>query len=481
MNDTSEDRDVKLTIATIQTDRKLLQDNIAMRVRYGWAFIALIVSLLMLISVPQDSQVDFQPKETYLLSVICLVTSIVLILMGLFSSHYGSSYKLFTNHGPIDDFDVLCTEQELHKKALYKNQLSSLYNGQSIMVAFVGVMVLLIASPVNVLSDPILVTLSMGCMFFSGMFLKKRMYRMYQIDENRLPGRGRSSILGHLGHMNLKFILDKCKWLHNKMSDTSSFINDGRVIEMSYGIVVIFFAYLIQTLLVILGAIIPFDALKIVSMIFFAAIAGFCAKHVYMVVMANLDPTKLDYNTASWNPLYWMMTGFRIGILGILIASVLLIYKVNLDTNYTLFFATTILFIMMILYYFALWYNRDYLNILKLDSLDENPKASLTTKTSFKVDFDFQVENRTLNVSVNNNDVGRKERWILRFAIEHLIFYPSKYEKIKINFPKKLKNEFKYTRGRGDLDVECDYVKNKLDTTEQNNNTSKQSHEESTP
>jgi hypothetical protein len=173
MNDTSEDRDVKLTIATIQTDRKLLQDNIAMRVRYGWAFIALIVSLLMLISVPQDSQVDFQPKETYLLSVICLVTSIVLILMGLFSSHYGSSYKLFTNHGPIDDFDVLCTEQELHKKALYKNQLSSLYNGQSIMVAFVGVMVLLIASPVNVLSDPILVTLSMGCMFFSGMFLKK--------------------------------------------------------------------------------------------------------------------------------------------------------------------------------------------------------------------------------------------------------------------------------------------------------------------
>lgn len=92
-----------MTIATIQTDRKLLQDNIAMRVRYGWAFIALIVSLLLLISVPQDSQVDFQPKETYLLSVICLVTSIVLILMGLFSSHYGSSYKLFTNHGPIDD------------------------------------------------------------------------------------------------------------------------------------------------------------------------------------------------------------------------------------------------------------------------------------------------------------------------------------------------------------------------------------------
>ena len=280
--------------------------------------------------------------------------------------------------------------------------------------------------------------------------------------------------------MTLKFILDKCKWLHNKMSDSSSFINDDRVIEMSYGIVVIFFAYLIQTLLVILSAIIPFDALKIVSMIFFAAIAGFCAKHVYMVVMANLNPTKLDYNTASWNPLYWMMTGFRIGILGILIISVLLIYKVKWDTNYTLFFATTILFIMMILYYVALWYNRDYLNILKLDSLDENPKASFITKTSFKADFDFQAENRILNVSINE-DVGKKERKILRFAIEHLIFYPSKYEKIKINFPKKLENEFKYIRGRGDLDVECYYGENKSNTTEQNNKTSEQSHEESTP
>ena len=42
----------KQTLSTIQSDRKLLQDSMTMRVRYGWALIAILAALVMAVALP---------------------------------------------------------------------------------------------------------------------------------------------------------------------------------------------------------------------------------------------------------------------------------------------------------------------------------------------------------------------------------------------------------------------------------------------
>lgn len=448
-------------VSSIQADRKLLQDNITMRVRYGWAFIALIVSLLMIISIPQTNQIDFQPEDMYLLSVVCFIASIALILMGLFSSHYGSSYRFFTSDGFLNDREQLKIEQELHNKTLYKNQLSSLYSGQSILMAFVGVMVLLVASPVNVLDeiDYVLVIIAMGCTFFAGSFLKKRMYRMYQINNHRLPGRNRASVLGYIMHRCIGRRLSKGVPSKDGAQDGAAsghgrvFNKDPRVREMIYGDTVVAIAFIIQAAIVVINHYMPLDALDVVSMLFFAAIAGFATKHTFMTIMANLDPSKRDYNTVSWNPLYWISLAFRVLIVAVMVVAILAVYVFGLDFAYTLLFSVLILIILAI-YGIVLRHFDDYLVVLNMDDLEDRFSVSeLWLKGEMVARYVFSPVEKTLVIETDRT-LSEHESKVLRFGIEHLLIYPSEYDRVTVVLPSGWNSGVKYYRGRGDLEVD---------------------------
>lgn len=457
-NGRGSDKNCDLMISSIQTDRRLLQDNISMRVRYGWAFIALIVSLLLIISFPQQNPIEFQPEDVFILALVCLVTSIAMVLMGLFSSHYGSSYKLFANDGPLEDRDQLKIEQHLHNKTLYKNQLSSLYNGQSILIAFVGVMILIMSSPVNLLNenDCVFVIISMGCMYFSGTFLKKRMYRMYQIDDDRLPGRGRASVIGRFGHKITYKML-------SNFEKSQDFIQDKRIRELFYSIAVMIVAFIIQATLVVMNHIIHLDALDVVSMMFFAAMTGFASKLIYMTVMANIDPSKRDYNTVSWNPLYKISLVFRVMILAYMVATVIMVYEEGWDTDCTLLFAA-IQLMTIVAYVLVLYFWGDYLAVLRMDDLEDRYCVSvLRFDDGFVAKYQFRPVKKTLTISTTAVPLPHHCK-VIRFSIEHLLVYPSKYDKITVKLPHGWDDHFSYTRGRGDLQVyTVKSAKNNLD------------------
>ena len=302
------DEEKKQMISTIQTDRRLLQDNIAMRVRYGWALIAIIASVIMLIALPDRVDFQFHPGM-YFLALIGFIIAVAMVLMALFSSHYGSSYRLFEEGSVMSIDELLGLEKSLHRKTLYKNQLSSLYCGESLFVTFAAVMCLVVASPVNVLKehDMAIIAVSMACMFYAGVFLKKRMYRMYQIDCTKLPGKDESSMIGFWAH-RIKVVFCQDDDVEGLLGDKPRSIRDEWS-ELTYGTAVIGVACILETVLITASLLVqsdsPFDyPLRVAELLFLSAIAGFVFNQIGLTFTSKIHPSGSIYAIASWNPLY---------------------------------------------------------------------------------------------------------------------------------------------------------------------------------
>ena len=321
--------DRRLLLETMQGEKRMLQDNISLRVMYGWALIAVLAALIMAISIPTETTLHFEPRDMYVLSLVCLALAILFVFLALFMSHYGSSYRLFRKDERLRSDDILEIERDLHKKTLYKNQLSSLYSGLSLLMTFVGVMVLVASSNDNALNDmdPMLIMLAVGCMFFAGSFFKKRMYRIYQIRRDKLPGLNLSSTSGYIGHLTVHlfhWIIHQIRKLipqHSKTdplvsseklqasnrADGFDFVRDPNIREMSYGITIVLISTVIILATIILGNKFEVDALNVTIVLFLGAMLGFVAKQVHMTVVQNVDPTHGETNVAAWNPMFTKM------------------------------------------------------------------------------------------------------------------------------------------------------------------------------
>ncbi len=469
-NDTE---DKKSLISSIQTDRRLLQDNIAMRVRYGWVLIGLIVGVITLISIPQENPIGFD-RGLYSLSLIGYILSIVLILRALFTSHYGSSYKLFDTDLGLDE--ILSVEKSLHRRTLFKNQLSSLYCGESLFMTFTATMVLVIASPVNVLKDHdiVLIVVSMGCMFFAGSFLKKRMYRMYQIDRRSLPGIADSSMMGHVGHRissGIRRILGK----NGTYRKNYPAIED-ELSELSYGRAILAFAFILEAMILTASYLTSPDSdfdypLRILALLLFAAMAGFLSNQISLTATAMLHPSGHARRIASWNPLNLHALLFETLDLAIVVALILIPCVYGHEDGVALI-AVSCEFIVLFVFEAAFRGDEDYIKATELERSGDGYHLQLKDGTAIV----YTVASNRVEISVEPQPTeqespdwmeasSEKERLmkkadahrrkVCRLGLERILSDIESPDEIALYVPKAWVEHFKdYHRGRGYTDID---------------------------
>lgn len=438
----------KQTLSTIQSDRKLLQDNMTMRVRYGWALIAILAALVMAIALPSGtSGVDFDPGNVYALSIILLVVSVTFVFMGLFTSHYGSSYRLFGDDGGLDLDGLLEIERSLHRKTLYKNQLSSLYSGQSLLVAFMGIMVLLIASPDNVTDDGFILAVATCCAFLSGSFLKKRMYRIYQIQRDRLPGLGATSLAGHIIHRVWRRLVVRGP-VSNRYAKYSESFMDDNVRELLYGMRYIVPSVLLLIALSVVETTFQPEAVHIVYMLLFGAVAGFVSKQMQMTVTTNIDPSLGD-NIASWNRLHIWVLVFRV-LTVVLLGGALFADSVCAMSPF-LEIVFPLLFLALLGVFCAfVWYGRDYLRASRLKVGDDG-SAEFKLKEGRAVTYTYD---RTAGVVSVDAEIRDKHDCIAaRLGLEKFLstIRPEDPACVTVRLPQGWR--LPYERGRGRMEV----------------------------
>ena len=438
----------KQTLSTIQSDRKLLQDNMTMRVRYGWALIAILAALVMAIALPSGtSGVDFDPGNVYALSIILLVVSVTFVFMGLFTSHYWSSYRLFGDDGGLDLDGLLEIERSLHRKTLYKNQLSSLYSGQSLLVAFMGIMVLLIASPDNVTDDDFILAVATCCAFLSGSFLKKRMYRIFQIQRDRLPGLGATSLAGHIIHRVWRRLVVKGP-VSGRYAKYSGSFRDENVRELLYGMRYIVPSALILIALSVVETTFQPEAALIVYMLLLGAVAGFVSKQMQMTVTTNIDPSLGD-NIASWNRLYIWVLVFR-GLTLLLLACALYVDSGGaLPLSWEIVLPLALLVILCFFCAFV-WHGRDYLRASRLKVGDDG-SAEFKLKEGRAVT--YMYDRTTGAVSVDAEIRDRHDCIAARLGLEKFLstIRPEGPACVTVRLPQGWR--LPYERGRGRMEV----------------------------
>ncbi|MDO5862245.1 MAG: hypothetical protein Q4Q58_05590 [Thermoplasmata archaeon] len=294
-----------------------------MRIRYGWALIALITSLIMVVSVSGESTIEYLPVDVYILSTVCFVVAILFVIMAMFASNYGPSYSLFSKKSMMRVDELLSVEKELLKKTLYKNQLSSLYCGQSLLVTFIGAIVLLISSTVNIANDAVLASFCIGAAFVCGAFLKKRMYRIYQIDKDKLPGVADRSTLGHWFHSIA------CWWREWRAKPRFRYDSLKPDIadclkELDYGINTVVVAYILQIIVVVIACISGLTSFWLTALMLSAAIAGFERMQARLVVSSAIDPSEAVKDTACNNPLHTIAWWYQAFLVDIVVANSIL-------------------------------------------------------------------------------------------------------------------------------------------------------------
>ena len=438
----------KQTLSTIQSDRKLLQDNMTMRVRYGWALIAILAALVMAVALPSGTDgVDFAPGNVYALSIILLVVSVTFVFMGLFTSHYGSSYRLFGDDGGLDLDGLLEIERSLHRKTLYKNQLSSLYSGQSLLVAFMGIMVLLIASPDNVTDDGFILAVATCCAFLSGSFLKKRMYRIYQIQRDRLPGLGATSLAGHIIHRVWRRLVVKGP-VSNRYAKYSESFMDDNVRELLYGMRYIVPSVLLLIALSVVETTFQPEAVHIVYMLLFGAVAGFVSKQMQMTVTTNIDPSLGD-NIASWNRLHIWALVFRVLTLILLVCALYVDSVGAMSLSWGI--ALPLLFLVVLgLFCWIMWHGRDYLRASRLKVGDDG-SAEFKLKEGRAVTYTY--DRTTGAVSVDAEIRDKHDCIAARLGLEKFLstIRPEDPACVTVRLPQGWR--LPYERGRGRMEV----------------------------
>ena len=382
---------------------------------------------------------DFDPDNVYALSIILLVVSVTFVFMGLFTSHYGSSYRLFGDDGGLDLDGLLEIERSLHRKTLYKNQLSSLYSGQSLLVAFMGIMVLLIASPDNVTDEGFILAVATCCAFLSGSFLKKRMYRIYQIQRDRLPGLGATSLAGHIIHRVWRRLVVKgpaSGWY----AEHSGSFRDDNVRELLYGMRYIVPSALLLIALSVVETTFQPEAVHIVYMLLLGAVAGFVSKQMQMAVTTNIDPSLGD-NIASWNRLYIWVLVFRV------LTLLLLACALYVDSGGALPLA-----LLVILCFFCafVWYGRDYLRASRLKVGDDG-SAEFKLREGRAVT--YMYDRTTGAVSVDAEIRDRHDCIAARLGLEKFLstIRPEDPACVTVRLPQGWR--LPYERGRGRMEV----------------------------
>lgn len=469
--------DKKLLISSIQTDRRLLQDNIAMRVRYGWVLIGLIVGVITLISIPREPMIVFY-KGTYLLALIGYIVSMILFLKALFASHYGSSYRLFSVDLGLDE--LLAVERGLHRKALYKNQLSSLYCGESLFTTFASTMVLVIASSINVLKDYdiVLIAAAMGCMFFAGSFFKKRLYRMYQIDRRKLPGIDDSSLLGHLGHLVNSDIRKKLRRSATYRRDHAAI--EAELSEMSYGKAILAFASVFEGVILVAGYLTPSDSfldypLRILALLLFSAMAGFVCNQIGLTATAELEPSGQARRIASCNPLNLHALVFQAVDV---IALVALVLSIHFFGHEDMAILAAVFVEILVLVGFDRTFRRDedYVVAAKLRPRCRDVQR-LVLKDGTVITYRFHGKDDRMEVAVDPvpavkgspeweeaSSEGRQRlerddahrRKVCRLGLERILSDPESPDEIRLYVPMVWVGYFnKYRRGRGFKKVEA--------------------------
>ena len=445
----------KQTLSTIQSDRKLLQDNMTMRVRYGWALIAILAALVMAVALPSGTVVEdpgnveggFAPDNVYALSIILLVVSVTFVFMGLFTSHYGSSYRLFGDDGGLDLDGLLEIERSLHRKTLYKNQLSSLYSGQSLLVAFMGIMVLLISSPYNVTGDVFILAVATCCAFLSGSFLKKRMYRIYQIQRDRLPGLGATSLAGHIIHRVWRRLVVKGP-ASDQYAKYSGSYRDDNVRELLYGMRYIVPSALILIALSVVETMFQPEAVHILYMLLLGAVAGFVSKQMQMTVTTNIDPSLGD-NIASWNPLHMRVLVFR-GMTVILLGGALFVDSVCAMSLFLEIVFPLLFLVVLGVFCVIVWHGRDYLRASRLKVGDDG-SAEFKLKEGRAVTYAYD---RTTGAVFVDAEIRDKHDCIAaRLGLEKFLstIRPEDSVCVTVRLPQGWR--LPYERGRGRMEV----------------------------
>lgn len=342
---------------------------------------------------------------------------------------------------------LLEIERSLHRKTLYKNQLSSLYSGQSLLVAFMGIMVLLIASPDNVTDDGFILAVATCCAFLSGSFLKKRMYRIYQIQRDRLPGLGATSLAGHLIHRVWRRLVVKGP-ASDRYAKYSGSYRDDNVRELLYGMRYIVPSVLLLIALSVVETMFQPEAIHIVYMLLLGAVAGFVSKQMQMTVTTNIDPSLGD-NIASWNPLHTWVLIFRVSTVALLACALYVNSGSALPLSWEIALPLMLLVILSA-FCWIVWRDRDYLRASRLKVTGDGP-VGFKLKEGGDVTYTYY---RAIDaVSVNAEIRDRHDCIAARLGLEKFLsrIRPEDPKRVAVHLPEGWR--LPYERGRGRMEL----------------------------
>ena len=224
------------------------------------------------------------------------------------------NYLHAQNLGMISDDELLAIEEDLLRRTFKKGQISSMYSGLSVLMAVMAVFILVSSSQDAVLREtpsvifiPCMIT-AMLC----GSFVKKRMYRMYQLDRHSLPGLREGSFIGFLGHMAKDIV---CRMFGRTSQGASSkrsdvverdlraFHDDDDIAELRYGYSVMTVASVVAILLTAADAITDLMAVHYLALIVISMILGFLYRQIAVTTKEYVRyPGRRKQ--AGWNPLY---------------------------------------------------------------------------------------------------------------------------------------------------------------------------------
>ena len=97
----------KQTLSTIQSDRKLLQDSMTMRVRYGWALIAILAALVMAVALPAFLLAMYEKDGLPLEKVVGNIIRARFLRPGIRPYQTQNIYAPFTQRGAAGKEDAI--------------------------------------------------------------------------------------------------------------------------------------------------------------------------------------------------------------------------------------------------------------------------------------------------------------------------------------------------------------------------------------